>query len=53
MQCPICGIDMSSLNELRAHFNQELSEIVKCDDRFVSNQKRAICLNKNSRYLVG
>ncbi|CAF0978521.1 unnamed protein product [Brachionus calyciflorus] len=52
IQCPICGLEMNSSNDLRLHFNYELSEIAKIDAELLAltNQKRD-SLSKNSRYL--
>lgn len=51
MQCPICGVELNNLNDLKFHFNYELKEIVKLDVQFEANKNKI--KKQDSRFLVG
>lgn len=52
MQCPICGVELNNINDLKSHFSYELNELVKFDEQLVANKNIKI-KKENQRYLVG
>lgn len=51
MQCPICGVELNNLNDLKSHFSYEFKEFVKLNEQFEANKNKI--KKQNPRDLVG